>query len=52
MQDSVEAKQKLLVKINNQCAVVQSSIAKNYDNPDSKELLAEFLKLKSILEKI
>lgn len=43
-------KQKILLQINNQCAAVQKSIAKNYENPHNEELRFELSKLYSFLD--
>ena len=43
-------KQKLLSEISVQCSVVQSCIAQNYDEADSKELLTVLLSLRELLD--
>ncbi|MDR1701471.1 MAG: hypothetical protein LBR56_01695 [Sporomusaceae bacterium] len=44
-------RQTMLININNQCAVVQKNIAQNFQNPQSKELLSDLLKLTALLDK-
>ncbi|MCL2578705.1 MAG: hypothetical protein FWE32_01600 [Oscillospiraceae bacterium] len=42
--------QEILLQINNQCARVQNSIGKHYENPHNKNLLAEFKQLSALLK--
>jgi uncharacterized protein (DUF1810 family) len=42
--------QKLLVQINNQCAVVQRSIEEHYGNPADRDLMQELTLLQKLVD--
>ena len=46
----MEEENELLLKINNQCAVVQSTIAVRYETPEDVRLIIELACLKDMLD--
>jgi hypothetical protein len=42
--------QKMLNAINNQCTIVQKSIAKNFESPKDEELISELQILQALLK--
>jgi len=43
-------KSEVLNEINNQCAIVQRSVAKNFESLENEGLITELLKLRKLLD--